>query len=195
MSRSEDDSEKAIDEDLGRGLIYIHEKLGTRILANQRMTAHVYALTEALIANGTLSLRDFEERKAATMQAMMADERTEWEGARVLTDDRDKYEFEGPDINCSERIHLCKAACCRLSFHLSKQDLEENVVRWDVARPYHIRQRADDGYCTHCHPTTKRCDVHAQRPLVCRGYDCREDGRIWEDFEKAIPNPKLSQIV
>lgn len=191
--RDEERASEALDPEIGRGLIYIHEKLGTRILEHQQLTSHVYALTEALIANGTLSLRDFERRKAATAEAMSADADTEWQGARVLTDERDKYGYEGPDINCAERLHLCKAACCRLSFHLSKQDLHENVVRWDVANPYHIRQR-DDGWCTHCDPKTKRCEVHAQRPLVCRGYDCREDGRIWEDFEQAIPNPELTHL-
>lgn len=188
------DGETGVDEELGRGLIFIHEKLGTRILEHQRLAAHVYALTEALIASGTLRLHDFEQRKAVTQEHMMEDALTEWQGAQVLTDERDKYEIEGVRINCAERIHLCKAACCRLSFFLSKQDLHENVVRWDVGQPYHIRHR-DDGWCTHCEPTTKRCQVHERRPLVCRGYDCRQDDRIWEDFEKAIPNPKLATLV
>ncbi len=190
---AKDDEPQGMGDDLGPGLIYIHEKLGNRILEHQRLSAHVYALTEALIANGTLGLREFEKRKAATEQAMAADAETSWEGARVLNDATDKYEVEGVKVNCAERIHLCKAACCRLSFYLSKQDLRENVVRWDVTHPYHIQQR-EDGWCTHCDPTTKRCQVHQQRPLVCRGYDCRQDPRIWEDFERAIPNAALSQL-
>lgn len=179
--------------DLGRGLIYIHEKLGTRILEHQKLSAHVYALTEALIANGTLSLREFERRKGAAEEAMMEEALTRWEGAQVLTDETDKYAVEGVKINCAERMHLCKAACCRLSFYLSKQDLREGVVRWDVGQPYHILHR-EDGWCNHCDPTTKRCNVHEQRPLTCRSYDCRNDARIWEDFEKAIPNPRLNSL-
>lgn len=190
---ADDGDPKGMDEDLARGLIYIHEKLGNRILEQQRLTAHVYALTEALIANGSLSLQEFERRKNATLDAMAADAETTWEGARVLTDPTDKYEVDGPRINCAERIHLCKAACCRLSFYLSKQDLRENVVRWDVTRPYHIAQR-EDGWCVHCDPATKRCGVHAERPLVCRGYDCRQDTRIWQDFENGIPNPSLNVL-
>ncbi len=181
------------DDELGRGLIYIHEKLGTRILEHQKLSAHVYALTEALIANGSLSLREFERRKSAAEKSMMDDALTHWEGAQVLTSETDKYEVEPVEINCAERMHLCKAACCRLSFYLSKQDLREGIVRWDVAQPYHILRR-EDGYCTHCDPATKRCNVHEHRPVVCRGYDCRHDARIWEDFEKAIPNPQLSQL-
>ena len=193
MAKDDTRGGQAMDPDLGRGLIYIHEKLGDRILAHQQLSAHLYALTEALIANGTLSLREFEKRKAATEQSMAAEAGTRWEGARVLSDETDKYRVEGVKIDCAERIHLCKAACCRLSFYLSKQDLGEGVVRWDVTRPYGILQR-EDGWCHHCDPVTKRCHVHEQRPLVCRGYDCREDARIWEDFEKAIPNPNLNGL-
>lgn len=187
MSDSSDDRH---DPELGRGLIYLHEKLGTRILEHQSLAAHVYALTELLISQGVIGLRDFEQRKNATQDKMIKEALTHWEGAQVLTDETDKYEVEGPEINCAERVHLCLAACCKLQFHLSKQDLQERVIRWDVGRPYLIQQR-EDGYCTHCDATTKRCHAHEQRPLVCRQYDCRNDARIWEDFENGIPNPNL----
>lgn len=187
MTSSREDGSK---EELGRGLIYIHEKLSSRILAHQELTSHVYALTELLIANGTVSLRDFEARKSKTRDAMLSEAMSHWEGARVLSDDTDKYTAEGADINCAERIHLCRAACCKLRFYLSKQDLQEQKVRWNVAEPYQVLHR-EDGYCSHCSPTTKACEVHENRPLVCRVYDCRNDPRIWEDFEKGIPNPAL----
>ena len=189
-----DTSDDALDPQLGRGLIFIHEKLGDRILAHQHLAAHVWALTEELISNGTLSLRDFEHRKESVSRKMMTETMTHWEGAQVLGDDTDKYTVEPVEIDCAARIHLCKAACCRLQFHLSKQDLAERVVLWDVGQPYKILNR-EDGWCAHCEPGTKRCNVHKQRPLVCRQYDCREDPRIWESFEKAIPNPELNQLV
>lgn len=187
----DDSSEERPNQELGRGLIYIHEKLGTRILQHQDLAAHVYALTELLIANGTVSLRDFEARKTTTKDAMVGEALAHWEGARVLTDETDKYTVVGPDINCAERIHLCRAACCKLRFYLSKQDLSEQKIRWNVGEPYQILHRKD-GYCSHCDPATKVCNEHQHRPLVCRRYDCRSDPRIWEDFENAIPNPALT---
>lgn len=167
-----------MDPELARALLYLNQKIGEGIV---------------LVAQGLLPLERFEEPKSQTKERMLRRTLTVWEGAEVLNDPRDKYEVEGPPINCAERIHLCKAACCRLNVHLTKQDLHEGVVKWDVGNPYSIRQREDD-WCTHCHPTTKRCQVHRKRPLACRLYDCREDARIWEDFEKAIPNPELTQL-
>jgi hypothetical protein len=107
----------------------------------------------------------------------------------------DKYAEPGVDIPCAELIHLCHARCCQFGFSLSTQDLDEGVIRWDYGQPYLIRQRASDGYCVHNDPTSHGCTVHPYRPRVCRVYDCREDLRIWIDFEKRIPAETLPEGV
>ncbi len=101
----------------------------------------------------------------------------------------DKYATTPSSPPCEELIPLCQARCCTLTFSLSTADLDEGVVRWDYGQPYLIRQRASDGYCVHCDPDSRSCTVHAQRPRVCRSYDCRDDVRIWIDYDKRIPQP------
>lgn len=181
------------DPELARALIYVHEKLGLGLLEHQELSAHVYALTESLIARGLVDLADIERRKVSAREQMLLSALTHWEGAEILREETDKYGVEGPPIDCAARLHMCKAACCRLDFVLSRQDLAEGEIRWDVGRPYHIRKR-EDGWCQHCDPKTKGCGVHPRRPLVCRQYDCREDARIWESFEQRIPNPGLDVL-
>jgi len=66
------------------------------------------------------------------------------------------------------------------------QDLDEGTVKWDYARPYMIRKKPN-GYCIHHEASTGRCGVYEKRPGVCRTYDCRNDKRIWQDFEFRIP--------
>lgn len=103
----------------------------------------------------------------------------------------DKYAHAGQvAIDCESRLHLCGAACCRLHFPLSEQDLDEGVVAWDPEHPYMIAHGSDDR-CVHLDRTTRRCGVYARRPLPCRAFDCRDDPRIWVDFAKGIPNPDL----
>lgn len=189
---SDGDGDEA-DTELRRALLYVHDQLGLGASKHQDLSAHVYALTEALIGAGVVKLADLEKRRADAREQMMESARAQWEGAEVLAETTDKYTVSGPAIDCASRTHLCKAACCRLDFALSRQDLAEGVVRWDVHRPYRIRRKAD-GSCQHSDPATKACGVHAQRPLVCRRYDCRQDARIWEDFEKRIPNGKLAAL-
>lgn len=103
----------------------------------------------------------------------------------------DKYSFgDEVKIDCENRVHLCRAACCRLRFPLSKQDLEDGV-EWDKNAPY-MNRREDDGYCYHLNRDDARCSIWTQRPLICRAFDCRDDHRIWLDFDNKIVNPGLN---
>jgi hypothetical protein len=101
-----------------------------------------------------------------------------------------KYEAATPDIPCAELIALCGARCCKMTFALSTEDLDEGVIRWDYGQPYLIRQRASDGFCVHNHPAGHGCTVHPHRPRVCRVYDCRKDSRVWIDYAQRIPAPE-----
>jgi Fe-S-cluster containining protein len=101
----------------------------------------------------------------------------------------DKYEETSPDVPCEELLPICQARCCAMRFSLSTQDLDEGIIRWDYGKPYVIRQRASDGYCVHNDPTTRFCTVREARPRVCRSYDCRDDLRVWLDYEARIPAP------
>lgn len=106
-----------------------------------------------------------------------------------------KYEAIGESPPCEELIPICQARCCRLRFALSTEDLDEGIVRWDYGRPYMIRQRESDGRCVHNDPDTRFCTVHAVRPRPCRVYHCKDDPRIWTDYDKRIPAPEPNEIL
>jgi Fe-S-cluster containining protein len=99
-----------------------------------------------------------------------------------------KYGVSSPEIDCAALIPICQARCCRLSVNLSFQDLDDGL-RWEYARPYELRRRESDGYCVYSSTETRGCGVYKKRPAVCRSYDCRNDKRIWIDFEQRIPAP------
>lgn len=151
-----------------------------------RLAAQVVALTEHLGVGEPVGARIPEvleriRKNDATVAAAWLD-----------TELEDKYAVSGPDIPCDELIPLCKAKCCTFYFALSSADLDEGVLRWDYGRPYMIRQRASDGFCVHNDPVSHGCTVHAHRPMVCRRYDCRQDKRVWADYENRVlapPNP------
>lgn len=185
--------EVAARAEVGQGLAFLHGAVGSGLLQVAETQSHLYALTELLIARGVISLKDFEKRKQAAAQSAMEEAMSAWPGAQVHGDETDKYQVEPVAIDCLTRIPLCHGACCRLDFKLSRQDVGEGVVQWDFSRPYHIRH-GEDGWCSHCDSGTKTCGVRDHRPLVCRQYDCRQDARIWVDFEKYIPNPELAEL-
>lgn len=100
----------------------------------------------------------------------------------------DKYEVTGPtDIDCASLLHLCRARCCSLNVRMTRQDLDEGKLEWEIEQPYILR-KADDGYCSYL-AGDGRCGCYSIRPMTCREFDCREDPRIWTDFEKRIPAP------
>ena len=104
---------------------------------------------------------------------------------------QDKYAFERKvKIDCKNRLHICKAACCSFGFNLSKQDVDEGVIEWNPDNPYRIAQDSD-GYCRHLDRETYRCRVYQHRPLPCRSYDCRNDILMWRNFENSIAGPTL----
>ena len=99
----------------------------------------------------------------------------------------------------------CEAPCCRRQFMSD----DEGWYRYRDARPIYLEAGADvrivgwakqpDGRqpmleCTAFDTKTLRCGVYETRPEHCRTYDCREDARVWIDYEKRIPAPLPASI-
>jgi Fe-S-cluster containining protein len=147
-----------------------------------RLRNEIAILVDILVARGALteSHRRLLERAAPGAAP----------GVRVrLKLHVDKYQTPNSDIDCASLIPLCHARCCSFRFELSAQDVEEGTVRWDLQQPYLIKQEKDR-YCTHVDRAKGGgCTIYERRPAPCRTYDCREDRRVWLDFEKRIPAP------
>lgn len=175
------------------GLRHCHQQMNT--LAQQIFTAatQIGAVMQALRQHGLVDDAELATYRQAEEQRLEALFQQQEVGVLMDENIPDKYAItpdEIPPIDCASRYHICHAACCALRFPLSKQDLDEGVVRWELGRPYRNRQGAD-GLCVHLDRGTHRCSVYQHRPGICRVYDCRQDSRIWLDFERAIINPEL----
>ncbi len=175
-----------LQQDFERGLRFAHLLMSLNQLEGREGTIFARALAELLVDKGVVGKEELETMMARVRQAI----ETRPAPKVMLADSEDKYSSrQEVIIDCANRIHLCKAKCCSFDFYLTEQDLDEGIVRWDYGRPYWI-QKGQDGYCTHCDPASRGCRIHANRPYVCRAYDCRNDKRIWLDFERMIPAPE-----
>jgi Fe-S-cluster containining protein len=171
--------------ELERGLRFGHYMMTVNQAEGREARVGVMALAGLLARQGVISTEDF----TAACQAAREHLGNPAQPKVYLANMGDKYaEGESIEIDCAARIHLCQARCCSFNFFLTAQDLDEGVARWDYGNPYWIKRR-DDGYCIHCDPATRACEIHARRPHVCRKFDCRQDKRIWIDFEQRIPAP------
>ena len=172
-------------DEFERGLRFAHIMLTVNQSQGREAIAAVAALSELLVRKGVV-----EEAELDAARDSARDQLAAMPQPRVrLAEMGDKYAAgTAVEIDCASRIPLCQARCCTFAFYLTAQDLDEGVARWDYGNPYWIRQRAD-GYCVHCDPASRACGIHARRPHVCRTYDCRNDPRVWIDFDRRIPAP------
>jgi hypothetical protein len=177
------------------GLEYAHDRANTNSGKLLEVASFSYSVIELLAEKGIISVEEVDERKRVVAERLSEKFRQAGMGVVRSEPELDKYSFDSSvEIDCENRVDLCRAACCRLELALSRQDVEERVVQWDFSRPYLIK-RAPDGYCAHLERDSGcRCGVYEHRPVPCRAYDCRKDTRIWADFERRIPSPELAKL-
>ena len=178
--------------EISEGLRYVHFRADANTSKLLEVAAFLYAAIDLLKEKGLLDLEQLDERKKEAASNLVAKFSERGMGVVYQKPEQDKYSFEGgAKIDCENRLSQCHAACCKLPFALSKQDVEEGIVRWDFSAPYVIA-RNPDGYCQHLDREKKCCSVYGQRPVPCRGYDCSKDKRIWLDFENYLINPRIN---
>jgi Fe-S-cluster containining protein len=189
MADDPKDDVSKVRRDLDEGLRFMHT-MEMQTKAMVRDTAmKVTSLLQELIATGTVEREKIAQRMT-DLDPIASQRDRELYHIRV-GDPVDKYTCTDlPQIDCDSIIPICKARCCTLSVFLTFQDLDERVLQWDYTAPYLLKRGADN-YCVHNDTSDgkHRCTAYHHRPATCRLYDCRNDKRIWVDFEKRILAP------
>jgi len=183
--------------EIAEGLRYIHTRINTNTAKNLEASSFVYALIELLNEKGLISIEELDERKIEVSERLVNKFVESGIGLMYQDTESDKYTFEHEaKVDCQSRLPFCKAICCKFPFALSRQDVEEGIVKWEFARPYLINHDPD-GYCCHLDRETYRCTVHKNRPLPCRGFDCQDNEKwqVWVDYEKRVVNHELMERI
>jgi Fe-S-cluster containining protein len=176
------------------GLMYTHNRANANTNRALETATFLFALVELMAEKGVLAIEELDARKDQIADRVQRRFLSKGMGVVLQDPEQDKYTFEAEaHVDCENRVHLCKAACCRMIFPLSRQDIAERIVMWDLEAPYMIAQ-TEDRYCRHLDRTACRCTVRAHRPIPCRAYDCRNDPRIWSDFANYVINPDLDRL-
>jgi Fe-S-cluster containining protein len=183
-----------IRRDLVGGFMHAHNQANASAGRTLESATFLYALIEILVEKGILTIEELDARKDKIADRVQRRFVSKGMGVVLQEPDQDKYTFQsGAHVDCENRVHLCKAACCRMIFPLSRQDIDERIVNWNLEAPYLIAQ-TEDGHCRHLDRTSCRCTVREHRPIPCRAYDCKNDSRIWADFANYVINPDLESL-
>ena len=182
-----------IQNELSSGLLYTHTRINYNTTKTLESISFLYALIELLSEKGLLSIEELDERKKQVAQRLVNKFTETGPGLMYQDPEYDKYTFKHEaGVDCQSRLLTCKAVCCKFPFALSRQDVEEGIIRWDFGKPYLIAHDAE-GYCYHLKRETYRCMVYEHRPVPCRGFDCRDNKKwkVWLDYEKTIINAEV----
>lgn len=179
-------------EEILEGFLYSYRQMDTNAVKVYEASASLYSLIELLVAKGIIGIEELDKRKKAVEKRLQESYKKDGIGVRVQNSGIDKYSLKDEaKIDCEKRLPICRAACCALTYALSVQDINEGI-RWSLGKPF-MNARNSDGYCVHLQRDTLKCSLYEHRPSVCRQYSCRDDRRIWLDFDKMIINPQLFQ--
>jgi Fe-S-cluster containining protein len=177
-------------EEILEGFLYSYRQLDTNALKVYEASADLYSLIRLLVAKGIIGAAEIEQYKDEVKKGLDENFKKADIGVRVRRSDTEEDSRpEEVRVDCEKRKHICKAACCTLAYPLSARDINRGL-QWSLARPF-MNARGTDGYCIHLQKETLTCAIYEQRPAVCREYNCRNDHRIWLDFDKMIINPDL----
>src|SRR6266508_3383213 len=108
------------------GLLYTHHRANANTSKTLEVTSFAYALIELLVDKGLLTVEELDERKRQVAARLAKKFRDSGMGVVRQEPEYDKYNLDGGvQIDCESRLQFCRAACCRLQFALSRQDVEE----------------------------------------------------------------------
>jgi Fe-S-cluster containining protein len=181
---TEPDPLRELERQVELGALYSHAELSKQAKRLNDSYALVNGLVELLIERDLVdskellaSIESVREQIAEHGQEMSVDVAVRVDGSDV----------KSSSVDCEARMHLCRAVCCSFRWPLSTEEVEQGLLKWDLARPYFNRV-GPDGYCHQCESGTHHCGVYEQRPTPCRQYSCEGDDRVWKDFDNMIPN-------
>lgn len=180
-------------DEMSAGLLYAHTRLNDNTRKILESTSFLYGLIELLSERGLITIEELDDRKKQVAERLVRKFSESGLGLMHQDPEYDKYNFEhASDVDCGRRLHICRAACCKIPFALSKQDVDEGVIRWEFGRPYLIAHDGD-GYCVHLDRETYCCSAYDHRPVPCRGFDCRngDTWKVWLDYEGKVMNPEI----
>jgi Fe-S-cluster containining protein len=187
-----DEPLEELERQVEQGGLFTHTALSETAERVTEVETVLYGLVDLLLEQGIVDTEALGQAANLVRHQLEDSGETSSPGIALRVDGEVATRGAVVVVNCSARVHICHAVCCRLRFALSAEEVESGVVKWDLGKPYQIRHDPN-GRCVHNEADTRGCTVYETRPTVCRGYSCAGDERIWSDFEAMQLNTEWIQ--
>ncbi|WP_208094618.1 hypothetical protein [Mucilaginibacter agri] len=173
----------SFEQQVEQGNLFLHTSLSQQSARINEIESFLYAVIDILIKKGVAVPELLSESVLKIRQEIREKEEENFLDISLRADFGEE-DREFVPVNCSERLPICKAVCCKLDFALNAEEIESGKIKWELGRPYFIRHEPKSCYCCHINQESKACNVYDHRPSVCKKYSCANDHRIWKDFDK-----------
>jgi len=181
IASSSDAALKQLERQVERGQLFEHTALGESFRRLAETETFLHGLLDLLLAKKIVNDEELRDAAAGVRQELIERGQLSGPGTAIGVDDESQ---PGPvAVDCEKRMHICHAVCCKLHFALTIPEIESSKIKWDLGRPYFIRQ-TERGMCIHNDGQTGRCGIYSDRPGPCQKYSCANDKRIWKNFER-----------
>ena len=138
-----------LERQIERGHLFEHTALGESFQRLGETEVFLHGLLDLLRAKGIVNDEELGGAAAGVRQELIA--RGELSGPGTAIGIEDPVDRPTPPpvvVDGEKRLHICQAVCCKLHFALTIPEIESRKIKWDLGRPYFVRQN-EAGYCTH----------------------------------------------
>jgi len=140
----------------------------------------VQCVLQILMLKGLITREELDQVYPSMQQMMLQLREKQLTGPRLS--DPAEPNLDPKDLDCSAHHATCGAACCSsFSVLLTTDEVRSGKYLWDLAYPYRLLVDGD-GTCVYFDRDKLGCSIWHDRPTACRVFDCRTDGRIWDDY-------------
>ncbi|HEX3044673.1 MAG TPA: YkgJ family cysteine cluster protein [Bacillota bacterium] len=175
---------RELERQVEKGNLFTHTILTEQIMRLNENESFLYGLIDYLTQKGIIQPDELKATVESVRKEFIEKKEFATLGVTLRVDARGAEDQTQPAlVNCQERMAICKAACCRLRFALSVEEIESGPLKWELGKPYYNRH-CKQGYCHQMNLDSMSCKIYEERPSVCKKYSCAGDKRIWNDFEK-----------
>lgn len=162
------------------GLQRVHADLAATQRWELEQAAIVQSLLQILMSKGLVLAHELDPLYPQMYQALSAHRAAEPVGPKTSPAALDPTEPD--DLDCASHHASCGAACCSsFNVFLTPEEAAAGRWAWDVSAPYRLLADAH-GVCVYFDRERLGCSIWQDRPLSCRTFDCRSDGRVWDDY-------------
>lgn len=175
----------SIEKNMEEASLFTHTILSNYAHRINAVETFLYGMADTLMKKGIIEKDDIKQSAIQVQQEIREKGEELHPGLALRVDGKQKQDFVS--VNCNERMHICKAVCCKLDFALNAREVESGKLKWELGRPYYIRHKSN-GYCIYWEEEEPGCSIYDDRPPTCKAFSCANDKRLWKDFDNMVLN-------